>query len=276
MEMLRARWAGPGPELAGTAKWEAKNVEWLLLNIICELDGTPYCKRSPDIQKAYVPIVRSLVSKLPSFFAIDIEQMQKRRRGLPLKKNESMELVREYIACMNELSQIKEISDQKIERLEALAKSWNDFAQTSKLEKNFQVSIGDSLEKKIYWTKRKSDNLPYIMNDLKSSLDVLFQLRTIEQNELAILAESNNKAIMVFTIVTIIFLPLSFFTSYFGMNLKGVIDTDRTERYFWAVCGSVTVCVVSLTVLFGFKNRLYACIWEDREFMKRHIWSSQF
>lgn len=65
MEMLRAHWAGSGPELAGTAKWEAKNVEWLLLNIICELDGTPYCKRSPDIQKAYVPIVRSLVSKLP-------------------------------------------------------------------------------------------------------------------------------------------------------------------------------------------------------------------
>ena len=97
----------------------------------------------------------------------------------------------------------------------------------------------------------------------------LFQLRTIEQNELAIIAESNNKAILVFTIVTIIFLPLSFFTSYFGMNLKGVIDTDRTERYFWAVCGSVTVFVVSMTVLFGFKNRLHAWIWDDREFAKR-------
>lgn len=97
----------------------------------------------------------------------------------------------------------------------------------------------------------------------------LFQLRTIEQNELAIIAESNNKAILVFTIVTIIFLPLSFFTSYFGMNLKGVIDTDKTERYFWAVCGSVTVLVVSMTVLFGFKNRLHAWIWDDREFTKR-------
>lgn len=43
-------------------------------------------------------------------------------------------------------------------------------------------------------------------------LTQLFQLRTIEQNELAIIAESNNKAILVFTVVTIIFLPLSFFT----------------------------------------------------------------
>lgn len=44
------------------------------------------------------------------------------------------------------------------------------------------------------------------------TLPQLFQLRTIEQNELAIIADSNNKAILVFTVVTIIFLPLSFFT----------------------------------------------------------------
>ena len=97
----------------------------------------------------------------------------------------------------------------------------------------------------------------------------LFQLRTIEQNELAIIAESNNKAILVFTVVTIIFLPLSFFTSYFGMNLQGIVNTDRTERYFWAVCGSVTIFVVSMTVLFGFKNRLHAWVWDDREFAKQ-------
>lgn len=60
----------------------------------------------------------------------------------------------------------------------------------------------------------------------------LFQLRTIEQNELAVAAESNNKAILVFTVVTTIFLPLSFFTSYYGMNLKGVVDTEHGQGYF--------------------------------------------
>ena len=52
------------------------------------------------------------------------------------------------------------------------------------------------------------------------------------------------------------------------MNLRGIADTDRTERYFWAVCGSVTIFVVSITVLFGFKNRLYAWAWDDRDFAK--------
>lgn len=82
----------------------------------------------------------------------------------------------------------------------------------------------------------------------------------MEQNELTLLAESNNRAILVFTILTIIFLPLSFFTSYFGMNLKGIADTGRTERYFWTVCGSVTAFVVGLTIIFGFKERLHGWI----------------
>lgn len=116
----------------------------------------------------------------------------------------------------------------------------------------------------------KSSYTPIPTIELINEINLqLFQLRTIEQNELAIIAESNNKAILVFTVVTIIFLPLSFFTSYFGMNLKGVIDTDRTERYFWAVCGSVTIFVVSMTVVFGFQNRLHAWIWDDRKLAKR-------
>lgn len=67
----------------------------------------------------------------------------------------------------------------------------------------------------------------------------LFQIRSIEQNDRQILSDNQNKAILVFTGVTTIFLPLSFFTSYFGMNLKGVIDIKETQAYFWKICGSI-------------------------------------
>lgn len=40
------------------------------------------------------------------------------------------------------------------------------------------------------------EELPQILRDLRSSLDVLLQLKSIEQNDLAILAESNNRAIV--------------------------------------------------------------------------------
>ena len=84
----------------------------------------------------------------------------------------------------------------------------------------------------------------------------LFQLRSIEQNELAIMADNQNKAIFVFTAVTIVFLPLSFFTSYFGMNLKGIMDTDRTEAGFWRMCGTISFCIVLLVVLWSFRYRI--------------------
>jgi Mg2+ and Co2+ transporter CorA len=84
----------------------------------------------------------------------------------------------------------------------------------------------------------------------------LFQLRSIEQNELAIVADIQNKAILVFTGVTIVFLPLSFFTSYYGMNLKGIIDTTKTVSYFWRVCGSVAFVIIVLAILGAFRHRL--------------------
>lgn len=46
----------------------------------------------------------------------------------------------------------------------------------------------------------------------------------------SIAADGQNKAVFVFTAVTIVFHPLSFFTSYFGgMNLDGIVNTPRTE-----------------------------------------------
>lgn len=192
---------------------------------------------------------------------------------------------------MNEISQILEISEQKVMYLIEIQERWQSHERqmiaNNTMSPEKVGDMGRIIEATMSYIKDNHKHLPRLLSDLKSSLDVvspnishpwglsltvvqnqLFQLRTIEQNELAIIAESNNKAILVFTVVTIIFLPLSFFTSYFGMNLRGIADTDRTERYFWAVCGSVTIFVVSLTVLFGFKNRLHAWVWEDRESAK--------
>ncbi|KAF6228798.1 hypothetical protein HO173_011646 [Letharia columbiana] len=236
LENIRRGW-----ELDGTASWEIKLVHWLMVLLVNELEVAPHnhrlWKNVPDIQNAYLPIVRDL----------------KHRRASRFRRHESVNLVREYVSCMDEISQINEISMQKIEFLGKL----REHCKSLKLarlhhilgsinEKSLLVQRVDEAVKQI---EKDNENLPRLINDLKTSLDVLFQLRTIEQNELAIIAESNNKAILVFTVVIFIFLPLSFFTSYFGMNLQGIANTDKTQGYFWAVCGSVTLFVVSFTVV---------------------------
>ena len=135
-----------------------------------------------------------------------------------------MNLVREYVTCMDELSQIHDFSIQKVEFLQKLMDVY------VKPNHGISHSMTDKIHEAMIKIRKDNENLPRLILDLKSSLDVvnnthpfpdphllicrvqLFQLRTMEQNELAIIAESNNKAILVFTVVTIIFLPLSFFT----------------------------------------------------------------
>ena len=51
-------------------------------------------------------------------------------------------------------------------------------------------------------------------------------------------------ALYTFTIVTIIFLPLSTIASIMGMNTNDIRNMDQTQWLFWAVAIPVTIAVV--------------------------------
>jgi Mg2+ and Co2+ transporter CorA len=57
-------------------------------------------------------------------------------------------------------------------------------------------------------------------------------------------AEDQSIAIYVFTLVTVVFLPLSFATSYMGMNTSDIRDMEQGQWIFWAVGGVLTVVVM--------------------------------
>lgn len=52
--------------------------------------------------------------------------------------------------------------------------------------------------------------------------------------------------------VTIVFLPMSFVSSVFGMNVVGIRDTDSGLWVFWAVASATTVVVVGLSLVVAF------------------------
>ncbi|KAF2457630.1 hypothetical protein BDY21DRAFT_30142 [Lineolata rhizophorae] len=66
--------------------------------------------------------------------------------------------------------------------------------------------------------------------------------------------EDHGKAILVFTVVTIIFLPLSFLTSYFGMNTSDIRDMDSRQSLFWAVAIPLTVGVMAIILLLAYNG----------------------
>jgi hypothetical protein len=93
-------------------------------------------------------------------------------------------------------------------------------------------------------------------------LDVLLQFRVLDQQELAVSqrhiageqqslaveearrAGVQARSVIVFTAITIVFLPLSFFTSYFGMNVTDIANTAHSSKYFWLIAGPVSGTII--------------------------------
>ena len=102
------------------------------------------------------------------------------------------------------------------------------------------------------------------------------------QSRLAKRAERQNQSILVFTIITVIFLPLSFFTSYFGqysklvtrlsnlemiplatitdlwpgMNTRDIRDTDFRQWFFWAIAAPISVFIIAFALFFAFRRSI--------------------
>ncbi|KAL8848227.1 MAG: hypothetical protein Q9221_006745 [Calogaya cf. arnoldii] len=75
-----------------------------------------------------------------------------------------------------------------------------------------------------------------------------FNLRRIESNK-----DRQESAILIFTFVTIIFLPLSFVSSFFGMNTSDIRGMSSPQGVFWAFAIPLTLVVLG-TAFFLAKN----------------------
>ena len=69
-----------------------------------------------------------------------------------------------------------------------------------------------------------------------------------------ILEETNSKALLVFTTVTLIFLPLSFVSSVFGMNTRDIRDLDRGQWVFWASAIPLTLLVIIVSIIVAYNG----------------------
>ncbi|KAF2765613.1 hypothetical protein EJ03DRAFT_354667 [Teratosphaeria nubilosa] len=69
-----------------------------------------------------------------------------------------------------------------------------------------------------------------------------------------VMEEDHGKAILTFTVVTTIFLPLSFLTGFFGMNTSDIRNMQQGQATFWAVAVPFTIVVASAILFLAFKG----------------------
>jgi len=144
-------------------------------------------------------------------------------------------------------------------------------------------TICDLIQYEMDLVEKDFNNIIRHWRSLKSKvdrhLDVLLQFRVLEQQELAIeqrdmatkqqslaveeakSSRVQSRSIVIFTALTIIFLPLSFFTSYFGM---GLIDIPAiNSKFFWSITGPISMGIV--VIVFAIVKTMNAVQEHDEE-----------
>ena len=94
--------------------------------------------------------------------------------------------------------------------------------------------------------QQRADSASLRIADLHSRLEDISAHVT---RMLEVQQENNGNAIIVFTIVTIIFLPLSWATSYLGMNTSDIRDLAQGQWLYWTLSIPVTIFAVGVAIL---------------------------
>ncbi|KAI1376536.1 hypothetical protein F4677DRAFT_81099 [Hypoxylon crocopeplum] len=156
----------------------------------------------------------------------------------------------ELTALERELEALRKLVDCQIEILQKVAKVTDPHGTRETKERLVQYELEcefmEGLQNKLYHTEVQIDQLQRKVAHLK--IQVVQVLEVLE--------EGHGKAIRVFTLVTLFFLPMSFVTSFLGMNTSDIRNTGNDSRFFWLIALPFTAGVVGVAFLYGYK-------WDD-------------
>ncbi|KAJ5564395.1 Mg2+ transporter protein CorA-like/Zinc transport protein ZntB [Penicillium frequentans] len=110
-----------------------------------------------------------------------------------------------------------------------------------------------SFEIESIWLQKLIDGTNDDLDLIEALLDRLESIATQTRNGVEVRQEDQGKAILVFTIMTVVFMPLSFITGYFGMNTEDIRNMGSSQTLFWTVSIPFTVVIISAVLLVAFQ-----------------------
>lgn len=192
-----------------------------------------------------------------------------------LHRSPSTKLVMDLIAFQDEISIVIQVTQRQVEMVSALQKQVNEAIdkndvearpsdrQAASTERN--ESLLNAAHARATYRQLSSssvadpivqllENLLRELTDLQELRDNCDRLVTRTIQLVNIRLEDHGKAILVFTVVTIVFLPLNFVSSFFGMNFRDIRNMQQTQWLFWAVALCVTAGVLGISIFLAFSG----------------------
>lgn len=131
-------------------------------------------------------------------------------------------------------------------------------------ENNDLTRVKQTIEKMVIYVNDNQEELAEIIEHAEDLRKQLIELVDFKN-------EDQGKAIFVFTIVTIVFLPLSFVTSYFGMNTRDIRDMEHEQVTYWTVALPVALVTLFLSCFVAFWGESFKEMLLHRKAEKRRI-----
>ncbi|KAL4959095.1 uncharacterized protein BDV14DRAFT_185396 [Aspergillus stella-maris] len=197
-------------------------------------------------------------NKTPDGKLMTAAEREDRDREVALQNRNDLSSMLELRDIVDELGTIMKLLEQQTTTIKDMVKY---FEHRGYGRRFIHASLTRLDEYKTHINEMR-ENAIAAQKAVENLLDLKQKQANVDESRLARweaeVTQSQSRAVMVFTIFTVIFLPLSFFTSLFGINARewSGEPTNLTLRTMLTISGPISVAVIVSALLIAFSERL--------------------
>ncbi|KAL8925523.1 MAG: hypothetical protein Q9208_003414 [Pyrenodesmia sp. 3 TL-2023] len=250
-------------EDTGTQKWHRATVEWLLVHLLTEIGITPHEDRqgynAPTLEGSYQAI---------------LQQFRRRRDEHFNSKNRSEPagLIKDMIICKDELRRMVVMSKSRERVFENLGKDISNFeaedlAHGIKPEHEGEFSAAEKTQYALRRTRKETKTYERLFDDICMSLTEVYDLRSIQQRQSGIITDGQSHALVLITLVQLVFIPFATLCTYWGMNISDVRTTARDQHGFWRIYASAVLAIAAFSAI----SVVLRLVWQARRSLRNEV-----
>lgn len=197
-------------------------------------------------------------NRTPEGKTMTASERDERDRRVANQNREDLSTLLELRDIIDELGTILKLLEQQTTTVKLMAQYFEDKGYG----KVFIESALSRLEDYRTQVTDMRENAHLAQKAVENLLDLKQKQANVDESRItrwqAEVAQNQSQSVMVFTIFTVIFLPLSFFTSLFGVNVRewSGEETNPNWSYMLAISAPTSVAIILVALSMAFSERL--------------------